>query len=137
MATTEEGREAVKGVPARLNQQDRWDLRHQGTQADQGITVVEAVRQALTEEMERDPRVMVLGQDVARKGGVFLATEGLLERFGPERVLDTPISESLIVGVAIGASLNGMIPVAEIQFADYIYPGIDQIVNEAAKMRYR
>lgn len=105
--------------------------------AEQVVTVVEAVRQALHEEMARDERVMVLGQDVARKGGVFLATEGLLERFGPERVLDTPISESLIVGVAIGASLNGLIPVAEIQFADYIYPGIDQIVNEAAKMRYR
>src|SRR5690606_17759379 len=105
--------------------------------ADQVVTVVEAIRQALHEEMARDERVMVLGQDVGRKGGVFLATEGLLQRFGPERVLDTPISESLIVGVAIGASLNGLIPVAEIQFADYIFPAIDQIVNEAAKMRYR
>src|SRR5256714_5125411 len=87
--------------------------------------------------MERDERVWVLGEDVGRKGGVFLATEGLYPRFGEARVLDTPLAESCIVGVAIGAALNGMIPVAEIQFADFIHPAFDQIVSEAARIRYR
>src|SRR5215831_16281405 len=100
-------------------------------------TLIEGVREALAEEMERDERVWVLGEDVGRKGGVFLATEGLHDRFGQDRVLDTPLAESSIVGVAIGAALNGLIPVAEIQFADFIHPAFDQLVSEAARIRYR
>src|SRR5579872_1441962 len=100
-------------------------------------TLIEGVRQALAEEMDRDERVWVLGEDVGRKGGVFLATEGLYDRFGEARVLDTPLAESSIVGVAIGAAMNGTIPVAEIQFADFIHPAFDQIVSEAARIRYR
>jgi 2-oxoisovalerate dehydrogenase E1 component beta subunit len=101
------------------------------------MTYVEAIRSALWDEMEADPRVFVLGEDVGVKGGVFLVTEGLLERFGPLRVIDTPIAEISIVGLAIGASLHGLRPVAEIQFADYILPAVDQILNEAARFRYR
>jgi 2-oxoisovalerate dehydrogenase E1 component beta subunit len=100
-------------------------------------TLIEGVREALTEEMERDERVWVLGEDVGKKGGVFLATEGLYGRYGQARVLDTPLAESCIVGVAIGAALNGLIPVAEIQFADFIHSAFDQIVSEAARIRYR
>src|SRR6266508_3900421 len=100
-------------------------------------TLVESVRDALHEEMARDPRVIVMGEDVGRQGGVFGATQGLQERFGRERAIDTPLAELGIVGVAIGAAMNGLRPVAEIQFADYIHPAYDQIVNEAAKIRYR
>jgi 2-oxoisovalerate dehydrogenase E1 component beta subunit len=100
-------------------------------------TLIEAVNEALSEEMERDPSVIVLGEDVGVHGGVFRATDGLLRRFGSERVIDTPLAELGIVGVAIGAAMQGMRPVAEIQFADYIHPAYDQIVNEAAKIRYR
>ena len=100
-------------------------------------TLIEGVREALSEEMERDDRVWVLGEDVGKKGGVFLATEGLYAKFGEARVLDTPLAESCIVGVAIGAALNGLIPVAEIQFADFIHPAFDQLVSEAARIRYR
>ena len=99
--------------------------------------LVDAIRDALDEEMARDERVIVLGEDVGVKGGVFLATRGLLERYGEQRVIDTPLSESGIVGVAIGAALNGLRPVAEIQFADFIHPAMDQIINEAARIRYR
>ncbi len=101
------------------------------------MRMIEAVRAAITEEMERDDRVLVLGEDVGRKGGVFGATDGLYARFGEARVLDTPLAESAIVGVAIGAALNGLIPIAEIQFADFIHPAFDQIVSEAARTRYR
>lgn len=101
------------------------------------ITLLEAVREALQEEMREDPRVIVLGEDVGAKGGVFKATEGLQKEFGEERVIDTPLAESLIVGTAIGAAVNGMRPVAEIQFADFIHSAIDQIVSEAARLRYR
>src|SRR5690349_2640362 len=101
------------------------------------MRMIEAVRAAITEEMERDERVLVLGEDVGRKGGVFGATDGLYARFGESRVLDTPLAESAIVGVAIGAALNGLIPIAEIQFADFIHPAFDQIVSEAARTRYR
>ncbi len=101
------------------------------------MRMIEAVRAAMTEEMERDERVLVMGEDVGRKGGVFGATDGLYARFGEARVLDTPLAESGIVGVAIGAALNGMIPIAEIQFADFIHPAFDQIVSEAARTRYR
>jgi 2-oxoisovalerate dehydrogenase E1 component beta subunit len=100
-------------------------------------TLIAGVREALMEEMERDERVWILGEDVGRKGGVFLATEGLYDRFGEARVLDTPLAESSIIGVAIGAAMNGTIPVAEIQFADFIHPAFDQIVSEAARIRYR
>src|ERR671936_1724248 len=100
-------------------------------------TLVQAVRDALDEEMARDQRVCVLGQDVGRKGGVFKATEGLQARYGPERVLDTPLAESSIAGVAQGLALEGYLPVAEMQFADYSLPAFNQIVNEIAKVRYR
>ena len=101
------------------------------------MRMIEAVRAAITEEMERDDRVLVMGEDVGRKGGVFGATDGLYARFGESRVLDTPLAESAIVGVAIGAALNGMLPIAEIQFADFIHTAFDQIVSEAARTRYR
>ena len=101
------------------------------------MTFIEAVRDALASEMAEDPAVFVLGEDVGIKGGVFLATQGLLEQFGEQRVIDTPIAEASIVGLAIGAALHGLRPVAEIQFADYVHPAIDQILNEAAKFRYR
>jgi 2-oxoisovalerate dehydrogenase E1 component beta subunit len=100
-------------------------------------TLIEGVREALSEEMARDERVWVLGEDVGKKGGVFLATEGLYGKYGEGRVLDTPLAESCIVGVAIGSALNGLIPVAEIQFADFIHSAFDQIVSEAARIRYR
>jgi pyruvate dehydrogenase E1 component beta subunit len=101
------------------------------------LNLLEAVRDALRVEMRRDPRVVVLGEDVGRFGGVFRATDGLQAEFGPERCIDTPLAESGIVGTAIGMALYGMRPVPEIQFGDYIYPAFDQIVNELAKMRYR
>jgi 2-oxoisovalerate dehydrogenase E1 component beta subunit len=101
------------------------------------MRMIEAVRAAIGEEMERDDRVLVMGEDVGRKGGVFGATDGLYARFGEARVLDTPLAESGIVGVAIGAALNGLIPIAEIQFADFIHPAFDQIVSEAARTCYR
>ncbi|HEX3629397.1 MAG TPA: alpha-ketoacid dehydrogenase subunit beta [Candidatus Dormibacteraeota bacterium] len=99
--------------------------------------LVQAIREALHEEMERDSTVCVLGEDVGHKGGVFKATEGLQQRFGPERVLDTPLAESSIAGVAQGLALEGFRPVAEMQFADYSYPAFNQIVNEIARVRYR
>jgi pyruvate dehydrogenase E1 component beta subunit len=101
------------------------------------LNLLEAVRDALRLEMRRDPRVLVMGEDVGRFGGVFRATEGLQEEFGPERCIDTPLAESGIIGTAIGMALYGMRPVPEIQFGDYIYPAFDQIVNELAKLRYR
>ncbi|HVB96549.1 MAG TPA: alpha-ketoacid dehydrogenase subunit beta [Chloroflexota bacterium] len=99
--------------------------------------VLQAIREALDEELASDERVIVLGQDVGRRGGVFRTTEGLIDRYGPSRIIDAPLSESAIVGVAIGASLAGHRPIAEIQFADFIWPAMDQIVSEAARMRYR
>jgi 2-oxoisovalerate dehydrogenase E1 component beta subunit len=101
------------------------------------MTLIEAVNEALHEEMERDPSMIVLGEDVGVHGGVFRATDGLQQRYGADRVIDTPLAELGIVGVAIGAAMQGLHPVAEIQFADYIHPAFDQIVNEAAKIRYR
>jgi 2-oxoisovalerate dehydrogenase E1 component beta subunit len=100
-------------------------------------TIVEAVHDALQEEMARDERVVLLGEDVGFKGGVFKISVGLLDQFGAERVIDTPLAESGIVGTAIGMALNGLLPVAEIQFADFIHPAMNQIMNEAAKIRYR
>jgi 2-oxoisovalerate dehydrogenase E1 component beta subunit len=101
------------------------------------LTMVEAITLALQEEMARDPSVAVLGEDVGRKGGVFGATRGLQGAFGPLRVLDAPIAEAGIAGVAIGAAFAGLRPVAEFQFADYILPAFDQIANEAATISYR
>jgi 2-oxoisovalerate dehydrogenase E1 component beta subunit len=101
------------------------------------LTYIEAVRLAMLEEMQRDPRVFVLGEDVGTYGGAFRATQGFLETFGETRVVDTPISESAIVGAAIGAALMGMRPVAEMQFIDFISCAFDMIVNYAAKTRYR
>ena len=101
------------------------------------ITLVEGVREALHEEMMRDPTVVVLGEDVGRKGGVFKATVGLYDAFGPLRVMDTPISEVVIAGAAIGSAMMGLRPVAEFQFADYMHPAWDQIVNQAATMHWR
>ncbi len=100
-------------------------------------TVLEAIREGMAEEMERDDSVVLLGEDVGGLGGVFRTTEGLHSRFGDERVIDTPLAEIGIVGIAIGMAVNGLRPIAEVQFADYIFPAYDQIVNEAAKMRYR
>ena len=99
--------------------------------------LIEAIREGLREEMERDPAVIVLGQDIGVNGGVFRATEGLYERFGGERVIDTPLAESGTVGLAIGASLNGLRPVTEIQFVDFIFYAVNQIVTEAARLYYR
>ena len=100
-------------------------------------TLIEAVRETLAEEMRRDGSVIVLGEDVGKKGGVFLATDGLWAEFGDDRVIDTPLTESMIVGASIGAAINGLRPVAEIQFADFIAPAFNQLINEAARMRYR
>src|SRR3989304_4652245 len=99
-------------------------------------TVIEALRDALRAEMRRDERVLLMGEDV-EGGGVFRATEGFLAEFGPDRIIDTPLAESTIVGVAIGAAINGMRPVAEIQFAAFTHPAFNQIVSEAAPIRYR
>ncbi len=101
------------------------------------ITYLEAIREALVEEMRRDPKVFVLGEDVGPYGGAFGVTQGIVDEFGESRCLDTPISESAIVGVSIGAALRGYRPVAEMQFADFITCGFDQIVNQAATLRYR
>ena len=101
------------------------------------LTYLDAIREALAEEMRRDPKVFVLGEDVGPYGGAFGATQGLYDEFGELRVLDTPISESAIIGISIGASLRGYRPVAEMQFADFISCGFDQIVNQAATLRYR
>ena len=101
------------------------------------VTYVEAIRDGLREEMLRDQNVFVLGEDVGVYGGAFKVTEGFLSEFGEQRVVDTPLSESAIVGAAIGAALMGMKPVAEMQFADFISCAFDQITNFAAKCRYR
>ncbi len=99
-------------------------------------TYIDAIHDALFEEMERDDAVIVLGEDI-QEGGVFRVTDGMLDRFGPQRVLDTPLAESSIVGVSIGMALNGLLPVAEMQFADFAYPAFNQLISEAAKWRYR
>jgi 2-oxoisovalerate dehydrogenase E1 component beta subunit len=101
------------------------------------ITNVEAVRATLHEALVRDDRVLILGEDVGARGNVFLITKGFLEEFGPLRILDTPLAEASIVGTAIGMAMQGLRPIAEIQFADFIYPAFNQIVGEAAKVRYR
>jgi 2-oxoisovalerate dehydrogenase E1 component beta subunit len=100
-------------------------------------TYIEAIREAMDEEMARDESVFVMGEDVGQRGGVFLATDGLYKKYGEERVIDTPLAESTIVGLAIGAAANGMRPIAEIQFADFIGPAMNQIIEEAARFCYR
>ncbi len=101
------------------------------------MTLVEAIRQAMDEEMARDESVFIVGEDVGKRGGVFRATVGLFDKYGEERVIDSPLAELSIVGVGIGAALYGMRPICEIQFADFIYPAFNQIVSEAARMCYR
>ncbi len=99
--------------------------------------VVQTIHDTLAEEMQADDRVVVLGEDVGARGGVFRVTAGFLDEFGERRVIDTPLAESSIVGVAIGMAMHGLLPVAEIQFADFIHPAFDQLVSEAARIRYR
>jgi pyruvate dehydrogenase E1 component beta subunit len=101
------------------------------------MNIIQAVNDALRIEMRRDKRVVILGEDVGKFGGVFRATSGLFEEFGPDRVMDTPLAEAGIIGAAIGMAIYGLRPVPEIQFADFIFPAYDQIVNELAKFRYR
>lgn len=101
------------------------------------ITLVEAVAMAQARAMQDDPSVLVLGEDVGKDGGVFRATDGLLARFGPERVRDTPLAEGLIAGMSVGLAAQGFRPVAEIQFMGFVYPAVDQIVNHAARLRNR
>jgi pyruvate dehydrogenase E1 component beta subunit len=101
------------------------------------LNLVEAIDQALSQEMQLDPKVVVLGEDVGRDGGVFRVTDGLVQRFGEERVIDTPLAESGIVGMAIGMAIAGWRPVAEIQFAGFAYPAYDQLISHASRMRNR
>lgn len=101
------------------------------------ITLIEGLRQGMDEELGRDERVFIVGEDVGARGGVFRATQGLYEKYGGQRVMDSPLAELSIVGVGIGAALYGMRPICEIQFADFIHPAFNQIVSEAAKMCYR
>ena len=101
------------------------------------MTVIQAVREALHDEMERDERVVVLGEDIGPLGGVFRATDGLLARFGPERVIDTPMMELGIAGLAVGMAMRGLRPVAEIQFADFMHAAADHIISDAARIRFR
>jgi pyruvate dehydrogenase E1 component beta subunit len=101
------------------------------------MTMIQAINQALAQEMERDDRIIVLGQDVGRNGGVFRTTEGLFDRFGPERVMDTPLAESGIIGASIGMTALGLRPVPEIQFMGFIYPAFNQIVSHVARLRNR
>ena len=101
------------------------------------VTMVEAINMALAWEMAHDPAVIVLGEDVGVNGGVFRATVGLLQRFGPGRVLDTPLAETAIAGISVGMAVQGLKPVAEIQFTGFIYPALDSIINHASRMRHR
>ncbi|MBM4213177.1 MAG: alpha-ketoacid dehydrogenase subunit beta, partial [Gammaproteobacteria bacterium] len=101
------------------------------------MNMVQALNSAMDVMLQRDPRVVVLGEDVGYFGGVFRVTDGLQKKHGAHRVLDTPIAEGGIVGASVGMCANGLRPVAEIQFADYIYPAYDQIVSEVARLRYR
>ncbi len=99
--------------------------------------LIQAIHDTLAEEMRDDDRVILMGEDVGKRGGVFRVSAGLIDEFGENRVIDTPLAESSIIGAAIGASMNGLIPIAEIQFLDFIHPAMNQIMNEAAKIRYR
>ena len=98
--------------------------------------VIEAVREALREEMQRDPKVFVMGEDVGKRGGVFLATQGLIDEFGESRVIDTPLAEASIMGIALGAAFRGMRPIPEVQFSDFIWPAMNQLIGETARACY-
>ena len=100
------------------------------------ISVIEAVRSAMQEEMRRDDSVFVLGEDVGKRGGVFLSTQGFIDEFGESRVIDTPLAEASIMGVALGAAFKGMRPIPEVQFSDFVWPSINQLIGEAARARY-
>ena len=100
-------------------------------------TLINTITKTLDEEMAKDSNVIIMGQDVGNRGGVFLVTEGLQEKYGEDRVIDTPLSEAAIIGAAVGMAASGMKPIAEIQFADYVFPGVDQLFSQAAKLRYR
>ena len=100
------------------------------------ITLIESVRETLRMEMRRDPDIFMMGEDIGPRGGVFLASEGFVDEFGEGRIMNTPLAESSIIGIALGAAVNGMRPVAEIQFADFVWPAINQLVGEAARVRY-
>ena len=99
-------------------------------------SVIEAVREAIREEMARDPKVFVMGEDVGIRGGVFLATQGLAEEFGNERIIDAPLAEASIMGIALGAAFQGMRPIPEVQFSDFVWPSINQLIGEAARTCY-
>ncbi len=99
--------------------------------------VIQTIHDTLWDSMKADDRVLIMGEDVGARGGVFRATAGFLDEFGEQRVIDTPLAESSIVGCAIGMAMHGLLPVAEIQFADFIHPAFDQLVSEAARIRYR
>ena len=99
-------------------------------------SIIEAVREAMYEEMQRDPSIFIMGEDVGKRGGVFLATQGFAEEFGEERVIDTPLAEAAIVGIALGAAFKGLRPIAEIQFSDFIWPAANQLIGEAARVSY-
>ena len=101
------------------------------------LTMVQALNQALAQEMARDPRLVILGEDVGRDGGVFRVTDGLQEKFGERRVFDTPLAESGIIGVSVGMAALGLKPVAEIQFLGFIYPAMNQILSHVARLRNR
>ena len=100
------------------------------------ISVIEAIRSAMQEEMRRDDSVFVLGEDVGKRGGVFLSTQGFIDEFGESRVIDTPLAEASIMGVALGAAFKGMRPIPEVQFSDFVWPSINQLIGEAARARY-
>lgn len=108
-----------------------------GNSSTERLTIAQAVRDAMRDEMERDPSVLVLGEDVGVDGGVFRATDGLIEIFGPERVIDTPLAESAIIGMSVGLAATGMRPVAEIQFMGFVYPAVNQLLGHASRMRNR
>lgn len=99
--------------------------------------MIQAITEALDQKLAEEPRVMLLGEDIGRNGGVFRATDGLLEKYGADRIVDTPLAESGIIGSSIGLAMNGKVPIVEIQFLAFIYPGFEQIVSHAARMRYR
>ncbi|PWB69871.1 MAG: alpha-ketoacid dehydrogenase subunit beta, partial [Holophagae bacterium] len=121
--------------PAAKGRSDGHRLHAVSEVATERLTLAQAVRDAMRDELSRDPRVVVLGEDVGIDGGVFRATEGLIEQFGPERVIDTPLAESAIIGMSIGMAATGMRPVAEIQFMGFVYPAINQLFAHAARLR--
>jgi len=127
--------DVFKEMPEHLQKQAGLDAR--GAQVMASMNMIQALNSAMDIMLKKDPSVVLMGEDVGYFGGVFRATEGLQRKYGEQRVIDTPIAEGGIVAAAIGMSVNGLRPVAEIQFADYIYPGFDQIASELARLRYR